>query len=71
MIINIEVDGVHHRREKKKRFCRLLDEYLQSRGVVIARIEVSTLSAMKEHEVQDWLLDVTAKALLVGREEEG
>ena len=65
------MDGVHHRREKKKRFCRLLDEYLQSRGVVIARIEVSTLSAMKEHEVQDWLLDVTAKALLVGREEEG
>ena len=66
LIINIEVDGVHHRREKKKRFCRLRDEYLQSRGVVIARIGVSALGAMSEHELEEWVLDVTAKALLVG-----
>ena len=65
LIINIEVDGVHHRREKKKRFCRLRDEYLQSRGVVIERMEVSALSAMSEHEVEEWVLDMTAKALMV------
>ena len=65
LIINIEVDGVHHRREKKKRFCRLRDEYLHSRGVVIARIEVSALNAMSEHEVEEWVLDMTAKALMV------
>ena len=64
-IINIEVDGVHHRQEKKKRFCRLRDEYLQSRGVVIERIEVSALSAMSDHEVEEWVLDATAKTLLV------
>ena len=69
LIINIEVDGVHHRREKKKRFCRLRDEYLQSRGVVIARIEASALSAMSEHEVEEWVLDMTAKALMVWRQE--
>ena len=56
LIINIEVDGVHHRREKKKRFCRLRDEYLQSRGVVIARIEISALDAMSEYEVEKWVL---------------
>ena len=56
---------MHHRREKKKRFCRLRDEYLQSRGVVVARIEVSALSAMREHEVEEWVLDMTAKALMV------
>ena len=66
LIINIEVDGVHHRREKKKRFCRLRDEYLQSRGAVIVRIEVSALSAMSEHEVEEWLLNMTAKALIAG-----
>ena len=65
LIINIEVDGVHHRREKKKRFCRLRDEYLHSRGVVIARIEVSALNAMSEHEVEECVLDMTAKALMV------
>ena len=56
LIINIEVDGVHHRREKKKRFCRLRDDYLLSRGVVIARIEISALDAMSEYEVEKWVL---------------
>jgi very-short-patch-repair endonuclease len=43
LIVNIEVDGIHHRREKKKRFCMLRDKYLRSQGVVIDRIEASTL----------------------------
>ena len=65
LIVNIEVDGVHHRREKKKRFCRLRDGYLQSRGVVIERMEVSALDAMSEQELKKWVMDVTAKALQV------
>ena len=64
LIINIEVDGVHHRREKKRRFCKMRDEYLVSRGVVIERMEISTLRAMSEQEVEEWVLDITAKALL-------
>ena len=64
LVINIEVDGVHHRREKKKRFCKMRDEYLVSRGVVIERMEVSTLRAMSEQEVEEWVLDITAKAMV-------
>jgi hypothetical protein len=64
LIVNIEVDGVHHRRGKKKRFCKMRDEYLVSRGVVIERMEISKLSAMSEQEVEEWVLDITAKALL-------
>lgn len=64
LVINIEVDGVHHRREKKKRFCKMRDEYLVSRGVVIERMEISTLRGMSEQEVEEWVLDITAKAML-------
>ena len=58
LIINIEFDGVHHLRENKKRFCRLRDEYLQSRGVVVGR-------TMKSTDYQDlikWMTEVAAKA---------
>ena len=65
LLLNIEVDGVHHRRKKKERFCRLRDEYLQSRGVVIARIEVSALDAMNEQCLAKWVTDTAAKALLL------
>jgi hypothetical protein len=64
LIINMEVDGVHHRREKKKRFCKMRDKYLVSRGVVIERMEISTLRAMSAQEVEEWVLDITAKVLL-------
>ena len=37
--INIEVDGIHHRREKKKLFCERKDEYLRSRNVYVYRID--------------------------------
>jgi hypothetical protein len=63
LVINIEVDCVHHRREKKKRFSKMRDEYLVSRGVVIERMEITTLRAMSEQEVEEWVLDITAKAI--------
>jgi hypothetical protein len=43
IIINIEIDGIHHKREKRKRFCMLRDKYLKAKGVVIERIDTSTL----------------------------
>ena len=64
LVINIEVDGVHHRRERKKRFCKMRDKYLVSRGVVIERMESSTLRRMSEQEVEEWVLGITAKVLL-------
>jgi hypothetical protein len=64
LIVNIEVDGVHHRREKKKRFCKMRDKYLVSRGVVIERMESSKLRAMSEQEVEEWVLGITVKVLL-------
>ena len=65
LIVNIEVDGLHHRMEKKRRFCALRDRYLQSRGVVIERIEARALEGMNDIALQQWVLDVTAKALIL------
>mmetsp|Transcript_25366 Transcript_25366/g.24267 ORF Transcript_25366/g.24267 Transcript_25366/m.24267 type:complete len:247 (-) Transcript_25366:238-978(-) len=55
LIINIEIDGIHHKQERTKRFCMLRDEYLKSRGVIIERIETSTLRRMKDNKVKEWL----------------
>jgi hypothetical protein len=46
LIINIEVDGISHKQETKKRFCMLRDKHLKSQGIVIERIEASTLKKM-------------------------
>jgi hypothetical protein len=62
LIINIEVDGVHHRREKKKRFCNLRDKYLKSQGVVIERIEANKLRRMRDKEVREWIEERVANA---------
>ena len=64
LVINIEVDGMHHLREKKKRFCALRDEYLKSRGVVVYRITTSALWDMSDEEIQSWALDKVASAML-------
>jgi hypothetical protein len=63
VIINIEVDGSHHLRERKKRFCMLRDKYLKSQGVVIERIDVPFLQKMiKDDTLRDWLLKTVANA---------
>ena len=64
LVINVEVDGMHHLREKKKRFCALRDEYLKSRGVVVYRITTSAVWDMSDEEIQSWALDKVASALL-------
>ena len=62
-LINIEVDGIHHLREKSKRFCALRDEYLKSKGVVVSRIEVSALHDMSDKDVESWALDRLTNAV--------
>jgi hypothetical protein len=63
VIINIEVDGSHHLRERKKRFCMLRDKYSKSQGVVIERIDVPFLQKMKNDDsLRDWLLKIVANA---------
>jgi very-short-patch-repair endonuclease len=63
VIINIEVDGSHHLRERKKRFCMLRDKYLKSQGVVIERIDIPFLKKMKNDDsLRDWLLKTVANA---------
>jgi hypothetical protein len=57
LVVNIEVDGIHHKLERKERFCMLRDKYLRSQGVIIERIEVSILRRMKDMEVKEWLLE--------------
>ena len=65
LVINIEVDGVRHTRERKINFCKLRDAYLKSRGVVVHRIDASRVTKMDDNQVQQWLLDVVAESLLV------
>lgn len=62
LIINIKIDGIHHRREKKKRFCGLRDKYLESQGVINERIEASALRRMDDKEVKEWMHEKVAEA---------
>ena len=55
IIMNIEIDGIKHLREKKKRFCKLRDKYLTSEGIVIERVEASFLRKLKLIELEEWL----------------
>jgi hypothetical protein len=55
-IINIEVDGIHHKNEKKIMFCERKDKYLKSRGVFVLRMDVSRMNQMKDIELKEWIL---------------
>ena len=60
-VINIEVDDIHRRHEKKIKFRKLRDLYLKSRGVVVHRIDASLANKMKNIQVEQWLRDVAAR----------
>ena len=64
-VINIEVDGMHHRQERKINFCKMRDAYLKSRGVIVHRIDASLVTKMNDNQLEQWLLDVTAESLLM------
>jgi uncharacterized protein YukE len=43
-VINVEVDGIHHKNVVKKRFCGWRDRYLSQRhGIIVKRIDLMTL----------------------------
>ena len=65
LVINIEVDGIHHRQEKKINFCKLRDAYLKSRGVVVHRIDASRMTKMEDNQLKQWLLNVVAESSLL------
>jgi hypothetical protein len=58
-VYNIEIDGMHLVKEKKKLFCNRKDEYLISERVSVLRISSAKLSQMNEIEIENWLLKNT------------
>ena len=46
VVVNVEVDGAHHERQRKKRFCSLRDEELQSKGIRVARITTREIDSI-------------------------
>ena len=63
IVINIEVDGLRHRRVNKRRFDRLRDAHLQSKGITVRRIESSAVSAMNESQLEQCMQGLVADAL--------
>jgi hypothetical protein len=55
-VVNVEIDGVHHRHNKNKLFGLRRDKYLKSRDVVIVRIDISTLEEMNDEELEKWVV---------------
>ena len=64
MIINIEVDGLMHSREKKKRFCVLRDKYFSTHNISVCRIESAPLRKMTNEDIREWVLDTVAQTIL-------
>ena len=55
-IMNVEIDGLHHRQAKKKRFCSMRDQYLREvRGVVVVRWDLMSpeVQRMRDGDVID------------------
>ena len=55
LVLNIEVDGIHHLRTKKKLFCLRRDAYLNSRNVHIYRINTIKMANMDDDAIKKWL----------------
>ena len=64
LIINIEVDGVHHQLPKTARYCTLRDQYLKSRGVSVVRLTVAEITDLRADELENWVLDTISEEML-------
>lgn len=58
LIVNLELDGIHHGQDKKKRFCNLRDQYLRSQGVIVERISADRVRKMTDLEMDSWLRQI-------------
>lgn len=56
ILINIEIDGNHHKKSKSKNFTRQRDKYLSSKGIVIERIDSSFFCKISDKEIEERLL---------------
>jgi hypothetical protein len=65
IIINIEVDGIHHNFEKKIIFCERKDKYLKSRGVFVSRISTYVMDDMRDIKLEKWVLKVISDAIAI------
>jgi hypothetical protein len=65
LVINIEVDGVHHKKEKKIKFCKLRDAYLRSQGVAVHRVDAQEMHKDNDAPLEQWLIDALAESLLL------
>ena len=63
LILNIELDGPNHGRERKVFFSNARDDYLRGCGIHIERLDIDDMEKMSEEVLQDWLLDKVALAL--------
>ena len=64
VILNIELDGPSHGRERKVFFSNARDKYLRGCGIQIERLDIDNMAEMSDEVLQDWLLDKVALALL-------
>ena len=63
-IVNIDLYSKYSPlNEKKKRFGMRRDEYLKSRGVHTARIELSLLKKMSDKDIEEWIMNTVAHAI--------
>ena len=63
-IVNIDLYSKYSPlNEKKKRFRMRRDEYLKSRGVHTARIELSLLKKMSDKDIEEWIMNTVAHAI--------
>ena len=63
-IINIDVYSKYSPlSEKKKRFRMRRDDYLKSRGIHTARIELSMLKRMSDKDIEEWIMNMIAHAV--------
>lgn len=68
--INIEMEGLYHKHQRRERFRMLRDKYLTSKGVVVERIELLTLRRMDEGDLMKWLLSRVTEATSAFRKSE-
>ena len=61
VVVNIEVDGAHHERQRTKTFCRRRDEELQRQSIHVARISHITDTAMIDNFLRKTVAEVLAR----------
>jgi hypothetical protein len=54
--INVEVNDVDHKNERKRTFCERKDKYLKSKGVFVLRMDASRMNEIEDIELVEWIM---------------